>query len=124
RLAPAGSTSTRELDLLSNRVQLTADNADSTFFFAARTFAAEQNSDPNIKARLLLAAIAERPDDSDVRRMLVSAAVASRQFRLAVAANRDFDGRETSDAGITSDLADAHQQLGEFAEAARLYKLT
>jgi hypothetical protein len=119
RLASAGSTGSREMDLLSNRAQLTADSADSAFFFAARTVAAEQSPDANVKVRLLLGAIAERPDDNDVRRMLLSAAVASRQYRLAVAANRDFSEQDPK---ILSDLADAHQQLGEFADAVRLYK--
>jgi hypothetical protein len=111
------------MDLLSNRVQLTADNADGQFFFSARISAAEQSSDPNVKVRLLSGAIAERPADADVRRMLVSAAMDSRQYRLALAAERHFDRQIVDDARLTSDVAEAHLQLGEFGEAGRLFKL-
>ncbi len=110
------------MDLLSNRVQLTADNADGQFFFSARTSAADQSADPNVKVRLLLGAIAENPADTDVRRRLLSAAMDSQQYRLALATNRNFDGQDVDDAIVTSDLAEAHQQLGEFGEAGRLFK--
>jgi predicted Zn-dependent protease len=124
RLNPAGSTGSREMDLLSNRIPLTADNADSQFFFSARIFAAEQSSDPNVKVRLLLGAIAENPADANVRRMLVSAAMDSHQYRLVLATDQNFDRQNVDDGGITSDLAEAHQQLGEFGEAARLFKVS
>jgi tetratricopeptide (TPR) repeat protein len=121
RLAAGSPTGSRELDLLSNRIPMTVDNADAPFFFAARTTVAEQNSDAGVKVRLLLGAIAERPDDTAVRRLLLDAALASRQYRLALAVRRD-DRLEVRDAQIVANLADAHQQLGEFAEAMRLYR--
>jgi tetratricopeptide (TPR) repeat protein len=122
RLAPAGSSGSREMDLLSNRIPLTADNADSAFFFAARRLAAEQSADPNVKVRLLLGAIAEKLGEYDVRRRLLSAAMESRQYRLALATHLEFDAHYASDPGITPELAEAHQQLGEFGEAGRLFK--
>jgi tetratricopeptide (TPR) repeat protein len=118
-MAAAGSTASRELDLLSNRIPLTAANADAPFFFAARMFAAEQNSDPNVRVQLLLGAIAERPDAPGVRRKLFEAAFAARQFRLALAVDRIFNPDSPQ---LAADLAEAHQQVGEFAEAVRLSK--
>ena len=119
-LAPAGSTGSREMDLLSNRIPMTAGNADAPFFFAARTVASEQAPDPSVKVRLLIAAIAERPDDSDVRRLLFAAARDARQYRLVLALMRNI---EPANSGLAADLADAHQQAGEFAEALRLFKV-
>jgi tetratricopeptide (TPR) repeat protein len=123
--AGGGTTGTREMDLLSNRVALTADSADAPFFFAARIAAAEQVSDPAVKVRLLSGAISERPADSTVRRNLFSAALASRQYRVALAVERrdDDEGLQLRDADTASGLADAHQQLGEFADAMRFFKL-
>jgi tetratricopeptide (TPR) repeat protein len=46
----------------------------------------------------------------------------SRQYRLVLATDRNFDRQNVDDARMTSDLAEAHQQLGEFAEAGRLFK--
>src|SRR5262249_7741110 len=45
--SPAATTGTRELDLLSGRVALTAASADATYFFAARLAAADKISDRN-----------------------------------------------------------------------------
>jgi hypothetical protein len=118
-LATTGSTGSRELDLLSNRTQLTAANADAPFFFAARMVAAEQNSNPSVRVQLLLGAVAERPDDLDVRRKLFSAAFDAQRYRLALAANRN-PGQNDSE--FTADIAEAHQQLGEFVEAVQLFK--
>jgi hypothetical protein len=113
-----GSTGSRELDVLSNRTPMTAASADAPYFFAARTAAAEQSTDPNVRVRLLLAAIAERPDDAPTRRSLFRAALAARQYRLVLAAVRRG---EASDVETATGVAEAHQQLGEFAAAAVLY---
>jgi tetratricopeptide (TPR) repeat protein len=124
-VSSAGPTGSRELDLLSNRTPLTADNADAPFFFAARTAAAEQNSDPNVRVRLLLGAVAERPADSTVRQSLFSAALASRQYRMVLALEfrEDLEGVEARDAETAAGMAEAHQQLGEFGEAMRFFRL-
>jgi hypothetical protein len=118
-LAATGSTASLEIDLLSNRIPLTAANADAPFFFAARIFAAEQNSDPNVRVQLLLGAVAERPEDHDVRRKLFENAYAARQFRLALAVDRNFN---PDDPQLAGELAEAHQQVGEFDAAVRLFK--
>jgi tetratricopeptide (TPR) repeat protein len=126
KAGPAGGTTgTREMDLLSNRIPLTADSADAPFFFAARIAAAEQVSDSSVKVRLLLGAVSERPGDSTARRNLFSAALASRQYRVALAAGRreDVESVEPRDTDMASGLADAHQQLGEFREAMRFFRL-
>jgi tetratricopeptide (TPR) repeat protein len=115
RLASSGSTGSRELDVLSNRTPMTPANADALFFFAARTAAAEQATDPGIRVRLLLAAIAERPDDGPARLSLFRAALAARQYRDALAVFRRGDA---SDVETAAGIAEAHQQLGEFAAAA------
>jgi tetratricopeptide (TPR) repeat protein len=120
RLTAAVATGSRELDLLSNLNQLTAANADAPFFFAARIAASEQNTDPNARVQLLSGAIAERPNDPDVRRMLFSAALEARQYRLALASNPNV---YPSDSGQAANLAEAHQQIGEFGEAARLFRV-
>jgi len=113
-----GSTGGRELDVLSNRTPMTPASADAPYFFAARTAAAEQSTDPNVRVRLLLAAIAERPDDAPTRRSLFRAALAARQYRLVLAAVRRGDALDVETA---TGVAEAHQQLGEFAAAAVSY---
>ena len=118
RIAASGSTGSRELDVLSNRTPMTPANADAPFFFAARTAAAEQATDPSIRVRLLLAAIAERPDDSPARLSLFRAALAARQYHDVLAVFRRGDA---SDVETAAGIAEAHQQLGEFAAAAASY---
>jgi tetratricopeptide (TPR) repeat protein len=113
-----GSTGSRELDVLSNRTPMTPASADAPYYFAARTAAAEQSTDANVRVRLLLAAIAERPDDAPTRRSLFRAALAARQYRLVLAAVHRGD---ESDVETTTGVAEAHQQLGEFAVAAASY---
>jgi predicted Zn-dependent protease len=119
--APAGATGSRELDLMSNRIPLTPANADAPYFFAARVTAAGQTADAGVRVRLLTAAIAERPDDAPTRRLLLKAALDARQYHLAVAAYPRARFGETGDIEISAGLAEAHQQIGEFEEAARLF---
>ncbi|HEY2381759.1 MAG TPA: hypothetical protein VGK48_11330 [Terriglobia bacterium] len=118
--APADSTGSRELDVLSNRTPRTAANTDAPFFFAARLAAAEQSNDPNVKVQLLLNAIAERPDDMTVQRSLFSAAMAARQYRVALAVD---SARYPQDPEMAAGVAEAHQQIGEFDQAVRFYKM-
>jgi tetratricopeptide (TPR) repeat protein len=116
--AQAVLTGSRELDLLSGRIQLTPDTADAPYFFPARIAAAEQNADPNVRVRLLLGALAERPDDSAVRKLLFSAALQSRQYHVALAAYRRSD---TTDTETAAGLAEAHLQVGQPADAAQFF---
>ena len=111
------------MDLVSNRIRMTPVDADAPYFFAARTVASEQNEDPNVRVRLLLGAIAERPDDSAVRRLLFLAALESRQYYVALAANRRAGGVDATDAETAAGMAEAHQQTGQPAEAVRSFGL-
>jgi Flp pilus assembly protein TadD len=119
-LTQSGSTGSRELDLLSGRIRLTPDNADALYFFAARTAAAADVADPSIRVRLLLAAIGERPDDPAVRKLLFSAALDARQYYVARAA---YGTAAATGTEITAGLAEAHFQIGEPDEAARLFRI-
>ncbi|HYR84478.1 MAG TPA: tetratricopeptide repeat protein [Terriglobia bacterium] len=111
------STGSRELDLLSGRVQMTPDAADAPYFFPARIAAAEQSGDAAVRVRLLLGAIAERPDDFAIRERLFSAALESRQYHVALAAYRRADRSVPENAAR---LAEAHLQLGQPGDAAQL----
>jgi len=122
-VTPPGPTGSREMDLLSNRIRMTPDTADAPYFFAARTVASEQNADPNVRVRLLLGAIAERPDDSAVRRLLFLAALESRQYYVALAANRRAGGVGATDVETAAGMAEAHLQIGQPVEAVPLFGL-
>ena len=95
---------------------MTPDAADAPYFFAARTVASEQNADPNVRVRLLLGAIAERPGDAAVRRLLFLAALESRQYHVALAANRRADGVDATDVETAAGMAEAHQQIAALVE--------
>jgi thioredoxin-like negative regulator of GroEL len=116
----SGSTGTRELDLLSGRIRLTPEAADAPYFFAARIAAAAQTVDPNVRVRLLLGAIAERPEDTPLRERLLAAALEAREYHVALAAYR----RETAgNTEISAGLAQAHMQLGRPADALRYLRV-
>jgi len=115
----AGLTGSRELDLLSGRIRLTPDAADAPYFFAARMAAAEQTGDSNGRVRLLLGAIAERPDDPAVRRLLPPAAFDARQYYIALAAYRRRDAEPDPETAAV--MAEAYLQIGQPADAARFF---
>src|SRR5206468_6138431 len=117
---PSGSTGSRELDLLSGRTPMTVDAAGTPYFFAARIAAAEQSADANVRARLLLGAVAERPDDSNVRKLLFSSALEARQYQLALAA---YSRGEITDPEIAEGMGEAHLQIGQPDDAARFFGL-
>src|SRR5439155_23455516 len=116
----AGAAGSREMDLISGRIPITPEAAGAPFFFAARIAAAEQSPDPNVRARLLVEAAAERPDDSDVRKLLFTAALASRQYHLALAA---YQGRGATDSAISAGMGEAYMQIGKPGDAARFFAL-
>jgi hypothetical protein len=115
------SAGSRELDLLSGRIALTPANAEAPYFFAARVLAAGQSRDPGTQMRLLLNAIAERPDNQSVSRQVFSAALDARQDYVA-AATYPEDGSIDVPAEVRPELAEALLRLGDFAYAARLLR--
>jgi hypothetical protein len=109
------------MDLLAGRIPMTTEAADAPYFVAARLAAAEQSSDPNARMRLLLGAIAERPDDSKIRKALFLSAFEARQYHIALATYRRRG--ISDDADVDAKLAEAHLQIGEPGEAARMFAL-
>jgi hypothetical protein len=114
----AEAAGSAELDLLSKRLPLTPATADVPHFFQGRIAAAEQSSDLTVRVRLLLGAVAERPDDAAVRKLLFSAALQAKQYHVALAVyRRTFP----EDIETAAGMAEANLQVGAPAEAARYF---
>ena len=61
--------------------------------------------------------------DSAVRRLLFLAALESRQYYVALAANRRAGGVDATDVETAAGMAEAHRQIGQPAEAVPLFGL-
>jgi tetratricopeptide (TPR) repeat protein len=114
-----GSTGSVELDLLSGRLPLSTTSVNRPFFFGSRLEAAQIAAGPAERLEILLAAIAERPDDTGVRRRLFDAALDAGRYHVALAAYSRSGG---IDAEIAVGLAEASLAIGEPADAARFFR--
>src|SRR5262249_44237465 len=62
------------------------------------------------------------PENQDIRRQLLRTALEAHQYRVTLAAYSTTVGiTRQNDPEIEADLAEAHQQLGEFSEAAAMF---
>ncbi len=119
---PGGTAGSRELDLLSGRIPLTAASADAPYFFAARLAAAERSADRNDRVRMLLGAIAEHPEAAAVRRLLFSTALEARQSYIVLAAYfREGNVYSEPEPDIAAGMAEAYLQTGKPGDAARSF---
>jgi cellulose synthase operon protein C len=118
RGAQTATAGSRELDLLSGLIPTTAAAAEMPYLFAARVAAAGQTTDSSTRVRLLLGAVAERPDDKAVRNLLFSAALEAKQYHTALAAYRR---ERENDSEAAAAMGEAHLQIGNASEAARFF---
>jgi tetratricopeptide (TPR) repeat protein len=84
--APAITTASAELNLLSTASPLTAANVEKPYFYRARVEAATQSSDLAAKIRLLQGAAAIVPGADETKLQLFDEAYRAKRYQTAVAA--------------------------------------
>jgi hypothetical protein len=144
------STGASDLDLLASTTTLTEAAVNRPYWFRARVEAAAAATDPAVKTRLLLAALATNPEPAEPRIELFRIALAQRRYQLAVssvatwnpqAANTDLAPERVPEwivsrflggaslgaadrAEVARGLGDAHQRLNDPPAALYYYQLS
>ena len=84
--APALTTQSGELNLLSGPAPIAPASAEKPYFYRARVAAAAQSNDPAMKIRLLQGAAGIAPRADDVKLQLFDAAYRAKRYQTAVSA--------------------------------------
>ena len=96
---------------------VTAAQVEKPYYYEQRLQAAAQTSDLAVKIRLLRGAIAIDPGPEQPRLDLIRAALDAKRWQLAVAA-----APAGAPDSLSKAIAQAHENLGELAEADELYR--